>query len=124
MVSILTSVKTGVNANMLARIPSSYKDSDGHSQGIYRASFEELEGDTEQFDWQLMLESLHIAFMQQEALRFELSAYPELSDNEPQAETIKTENQNKSFNEFSDAEDGREDTHDHDGDDESYEHSH
>ena len=83
MVSILTSVKTGVNANMLARIPSSYKDSDRHSQGIYRASFEDEEGDAEQFDWQLMLESLHIAFMQQEALRFELSAYPELSDNEP-----------------------------------------
>ena len=67
-----------------ALIPADAQVAPGLSKTTFE--FEDEEGSIEALmdcDWDLILESLHIAFMQQEALRFEqLGSFPELTPSE------------------------------------------
>ena len=74
---------------------------------LIQTQFEYEDIEETEAEWDLIAESMHIAFMQQEAVRFQVSELSEFADEF----TVKEEASQKSF-EYSDAEDGREDTND------------
>jgi hypothetical protein len=93
------------------------------SQDLHQAWFDELDGDEVAHDWDHVAESLHIAFMQQEASRFKSGSQPDLIEAEATADEERVRISNERAFDYSDAEDGREDTNDQDGDGENYDRS-
>jgi len=80
--------------------------------GLYQASFSEQEGQEEACAWDFVLESMHIAFAQQEARAFEQSAF----DETPIDAAAKATSEDPQM--FAGEEDRDERNYDEDGDDE------
>ena len=59
---------------------SQKQSSHEHHNGVFihRATFSQADTDEKLCDWQMILESMHIAFMQREALRFEADFFDEM----------------------------------------------
>ncbi len=112
--SLLADMTSHIQAHFIStKRASTFKQERVHS--LYSTSFEEEdEEENEDCKWNLLLESMHIEFMQQEALRFE--ALQQQTFGENTVEATKTNNLNN--------DDENDQNQDHEeGDDESNDHS-
>ena len=77
LMSMLTHVEPHVQGAFV--VPTQKDATSGTSDGLFRATFEDdIEDDSESCDWDHIMESMHIAFMQQESIRFQQSSFPEI----------------------------------------------